>query len=59
MPYYDHKCKNQEGPLKVELTALVALPLLNLQCQIQSSDGKVHSLRIDTSHLKDTGADYT
>lgn len=58
MSYCYYK-SNQEELLKVELTALVALPLLDLQREIKGSDGKVHSLRVDTSHLKDTGRDYT
>lgn len=39
-------------------TALVALPLLDFQRQVQGSDRKVHCLRVDTSHLRETVADY-
>lgn len=39
-------------------TALVALPLLDFQRQVQGSDGKVHGLRVHTSNLRETVADY-
>lgn len=35
------------------LTALVALPLLDLECQVEGADGEVDGLRVHTSHLAD------
>lgn len=35
------------------LTTFVALPLLNLECQVKGADREVDSLRIHSSHLAD------
>lgn len=35
------------------LTTLVALPLLNLECQVKGTNGEVDSLGVNSSHLVD------
>lgn len=35
------------------LTAFVALPLLDLECQVKGADGEVDSLGVHSSHLAD------
>lgn len=35
------------------LTTFVALPLLDLQCQVKGADGEVDSLGVHSSHLAD------